>query len=605
MFKNKIQRTWAAIKLVFRNQSILACLYIILAILIAISLPIELALLTQIFNSLSTDTFSTSLLLSFVLLNILEIVASFLKKNIGLTLKNSAEKNATLYWMRKLENLEFASFENSDYLDLIQFAENAAKSNLFAFYDSVITCLIFSFQIIGILIFFYQVHILLSIIFLIMVVFTVFLDSRAMKMMNTMFAGQGTADRKFTYYEEAMQDPEVLSVLKIYHSITLFQEKIHALASALKKERIDTTLKSQRYTIFSYLLSFLFMASALLILLSSSINQDLATGLLVSAISALFLANTITEQFSYNLSTISENYLYVDKYFTLLDMPEIRVPSESMAFHADSKSTAVSSERAKATSNLIEFKNVSFTYPGTEKVVLQDISFQIDTRKNTALVGPNGSGKSTIMKLLLGLYPVDSGEILYKGKNIQDYSRSELAQAFAPVFQNFAKYDFSIYENFALSNDVDVSLVSNIFGILDLEEFRGRENIELGKLADNNQGLSGGQWQKLAVGRALYKQQKTAAFLVMDEPLASLDPRAERLFYSQVEKLKTHTAYFIISHRLSSTRLADIIYVLEDGKLVTSGAHQDLITEGGLYAEMYEKEKSWYVSQTDESEDTI
>lgn len=246
----------------------------------------------------------------------------------------------------------------------------------------------------------------------------------------------------------------------------------------------------------------------------------------------------------------------------------------------------------------IEFKNVDFCYPGTSKLVLNNLSFRIESGKHYAFVGPNGAGKSTIIKLLTGLYNEYEGEILINDKELRTYEAKELKALFSIVFQDFARYNISLYDFLTLGLGADKCENNRIAEVLEELQLlkvidhmpKGYKTI-LGKLTDDAYELSSGQWQRLALARTLIKN---APLKVLDEPTAALDPKTECHIYQEYSKFSTGVTTLFITHRLGSVVLADEILVFDNGKLVEHGAFQELMKIQGLFFDMYKEQRRWY-----------
>jgi ATP-binding cassette subfamily B protein len=249
----------------------------------------------------------------------------------------------------------------------------------------------------------------------------------------------------------------------------------------------------------------------------------------------------------------------------------------------------------------LEFRNVRFKYPGTDNYILDGVSFRIDAGKHYAFVGINGSGKTTITKLMTGLYNDFEGEILVNGRNISEYTQSELKAFFSVVYQDFARYYISIKDNIALGDVNRIRDEKNSVRIWDtimktnLEETAAKLpkglDTPLGKIKEGGLDVSGGEWQKIAMARAVMNQ---APVRILDEPTASLDPVSESRTYEEFEKISRDKTTIFISHRLGSTKLAHEIFVLNDGRIIEKGDHRQLMELGGFYAQMYESQRSWY-----------
>lgn len=245
----------------------------------------------------------------------------------------------------------------------------------------------------------------------------------------------------------------------------------------------------------------------------------------------------------------------------------------------------------------IEFRDVSFTYPGGAKPVLEHVSFRLEPGRHYALVGENGSGKSTVVKLLIGLYRPDSGEVLVNGRPTYQLSPEARRKLYAVVFQDFYRFPLTIRENVSLGLDTPAadSVLQDLFARLDfrpktLDRPAGLDS-DLMPLHETGAGLSGGEWQKLAVARCVLSP---APIAVLDEPNAALDPVAEATVYAAYRELLKERTTLFISHRLGSVRLSDEILVLRDGALIAMAPHEQLLRECPHYAALYETQKGLY-----------
>lgn len=241
----------------------------------------------------------------------------------------------------------------------------------------------------------------------------------------------------------------------------------------------------------------------------------------------------------------------------------------------------------------IELKNVSFTYPGNDKPTLKNINLTLNPYEKIALVGYNGAGKTTLTNLLLRLYDVTDGEILIGGRNIKDEIIKSHRNRFSAVFQDFQLFAVTLGENVALDTDYNENEVMQALkhSGFDKELPNGVNTEALREFDDSGMMFSGGEAQKITVARAFYKN---CPYVIMDEPSANLDPVAEyNLNKSMTEVAKNKTVIFI-SHRLSTTRHADRIYVMENGEIVENGTHDELMSQNGKYAYMFNLQAEKY-----------
>ena len=246
----------------------------------------------------------------------------------------------------------------------------------------------------------------------------------------------------------------------------------------------------------------------------------------------------------------------------------------------------------------IVFENVGFRYPGSEKWVLRHISFELPAGEKLALVGENGAGKTTLVKLLARLYDPSEGRILLDGRDLREYDVEALRQEVGIIFQDYIRYYFTAGENIAVGR---IDQLGNQERIADaaarsladtvIEKLPGQYQQMLGKRFENGVDLSGGEWQKIALARAYMRD---AQLLILDEPTAALDARAEHEVFQRFTELTRGKSAVLISHRFSTTRMADRILVLEHGGVLEMGTHEELLGHAGRYAELFNLQAEGY-----------
>lgn len=248
----------------------------------------------------------------------------------------------------------------------------------------------------------------------------------------------------------------------------------------------------------------------------------------------------------------------------------------------------------------VTFENVFFKYPYTEKYVLSGVSFTLNKGDKLSIVGINGSGKSTIIKLMLGLYNVDSGRILVNGYPMSDYDISDVRRMFSVLFQNFVQYPLTLRENVSLSdstnmendNDIETALVqSGVYDELQPKLENGLNSFMTRQFDNKGTELSRGQWQKIAISRAYFKK---APVIIFDEPSAALDAEAENRIFRNFEDITEGKTGIMISHRISSARISNKIIVLDNGIITEQGTHEELLAHEGLYSKLYNLQRDKY-----------
>lgn len=276
---------------------------------------------------------------------------------------------------------------------------------------------------------------------------------------------------------------------------------------------------------------------------------------------------------------------YLDPFMELMELPDEQKALQGAAFSGPVES--------------IVFENVDFTYPGSEKKVLDQVSFSVKKGEKIAVVGLNGAGKTTLIKLLCRLYQPGNGRILVNGRDIQEYDYASYMAQVAAVFQDYRLFNFTIEENISChevgQDEKMVKKLVNQVGLADkMEELPKGLHTLLGKAYDEEgTELSGGQEQKVAIARALYKD---ASLIILDEPTSALDPLAEAEIYENFNELAGGKTAFYISHRMSSSVFCDRVLVIDRGRVADFAPHGELMKkEGSLYRKMFEAQAENYI----------
>ena len=243
----------------------------------------------------------------------------------------------------------------------------------------------------------------------------------------------------------------------------------------------------------------------------------------------------------------------------------------------------------------LEFRDVHFTYPGTDREILKGMNFKMDEGHHYSLVGENGSGKSTVIKLMLGLYDNYDGQILINGKDARELPLNIRRSIFSAIFQDYVIFGTSIKNNIAMGFKDRETKVDDAIDDLDLREMINKMpdgvDTEIGKLDDKGLDLSGGQRQRIALARAIVSDSPV---VILDEPTAAMDPMTESKLYEKMGKITKGRTTVFISHRLGSTSLSDKIFLFKNGKVFEEGTHDEMMAKNGDYYAMYSSQKEWY-----------
>jgi ATP-binding cassette, subfamily B, bacterial len=396
--------------------------------------------------------------------------------------------------------------------------------------------------------------------------------------------------RRQNYLEWILTRDSHVKEVKIFGLAPLVLGRYRALFDKFYSEDRRLALRKSAAGLLLGALSLLAFYASYLFMADRAARARITLGDLTLYLAAFRQGQAAIQSALASIGSLYEDGLFVSNLFSYLDIPT-----------AGESPRARPSSAAKGRSQLIEFREVAFRYPGSDREALHGVNLRIEPGEKLALVGDNGAGKSTLIKLLLRLYDPTQGAILYGGVDLRDFDPRDLRDRIGVLFQDYVKYQFTALENVGLGEVRAISDRPRIDAAVDragartvVDELPQKLDTMLGGWFEEGHELSGGQWQKIALARAFMRDQ--AELLVLDEPTASLDAEAEHDLFLRLKALAADRSAILISHRFSTVRTADRIAVLQGGRIAELGSHEALLAEDGRYAHLFRLQASGYLS---------
>ena len=387
--------------------------------------------------------------------------------------------------------------------------------------------------------------------------------------------------RKSHYYSTVMTDRDSAAELRLFSLGSYFRNLFRNVREILRKEQIDLAWRQGIAEFLAQLAGLITMCVAIF---WSSLHI-LATGGSLGDLALIYQAfnqgQKLMQTLLGNIRQLYVNLLFIENLFSFLDM-EAKIP-ESLN----------PAKTPKTLKTGIEFRDVSFSYPGSETQCLSDFSLKIPSGSVTAIVGENGAGKSTLTKLMTRLYDVDDGEVLIDGINIKEQQLEEVRSLFTAMYQDPIKYHLSAAENISISQwskefeSAQIEQAAKDSGAdIPIRKLTAGYNTVLGKLFGGGE-LSGGEWQRIALARAFIRESPV---IILDEPTSAMDSWAEADWMDRFKALTADRTAIIITHRFTTAMQADVIHVMVDGNVIESGTHSELLRAGGRYMESWNRQ---------------
>lgn len=489
--------------------------------------------------------------------------------------------------MRKSERLQNISyFEDSEFYNDIQLLSSEASwrpVNLLVFGTSLISnAIVFA----SMLLIVSSVNILVSLLLFVVLIPQGIIAYRIQQQAFETLVSNSEESRKLDYYSQVLLSSNHIKDIRLYNLYFFFITKYtDVFTSITDKLQVDRRKK------FTNSALFITLNSIVIILMFGYVIIQIKKGVLdlgvifVFSTSIIYSINSMARLVE-DSSLLYDTLLYMENFFKFIEIE-------------DELSTEVPITKTENNfgDDIIEFRNVNFSYSNNSDLVLSNVSFKIAEGEKIAIVGENGAGKTTLVKLLCAFYPNYSGDIIVNNKSLREYELTDYRKQITSIFQDFSKFDISLRENVALSDLSRIFKNEDITKALD----KGRFNMKdmsldqvLGRKFDGGKELSGGEWQKVALSRAFFSN---APILILDEPTASIDAKAEYELFQDFLQLTQGKTVFYITHRLASVKFADKILVLKSGEIHSFGTHNELMNKDEYYRKLYKMQSSMYAEE--------
>ena len=497
------------------------------------------------------------------------------------------DMHVSIEMMKKATKVDFSCFDDSKFYDMYTRAlsqASGAAQRLVGTYISIVSNLISVISIVTLMLAMMSYEfILLAFVNVIVAYVVVVLQNKWQFEFNMSMT---RLDRAIGYFSGLFFNQGIAKEMRIFGSKNFFLDKV----LKYKEESIGKTNQylKKRHTP-DYIKEIIFASTTFLTMSLATfriLRGGATVGIFVATINAVQSLTSQLQSLTLNLPSLSDQSRYIGNLRIITDS------SQSIETTDDEQRILQNKESYK-----IEFRNVSFTYPNSERPVFTNLSFLINEGEHVCLVGENGAGKTTITKLLMRLYDPQNGSILIDNVDIKNYEINSVRACFSIVFQDSNLYSMSISENLFFSDaEANVIKASDSLESVNLNERfvkSGKfDNSQLTRLFDENGlVLSGGQMQRLFIARAFAKKSGLA---ILDEPSSSLDPMSEYELIETIERLFKNKTAIVVSHRLLFCRNMDKVLFLENGTLLETGTHLSLMHSKGKYYEMYEKQAKYY-----------
>lgn len=584
--------TLKSLALMLHSSPVLCVLFLLFEIVLCVIPVFSAKVISQIIEYF-TDIEGHSLdyliriVAFYIIMNVTTQILSPVRRLVHEKLSDQIARDSEMMFNSKVASLNTVQcFENNGFFNQMQLAKSGCGARLISSLQMISSLLRGGITIVLTVGYMLSIHWLIGSISLLAVIPNTFYNFWVSKNRAALFRSRTESSRRLSYFSSVLSTPTYAKEVRLFNLGQYILDKYRNLFDS-EYRRIGRIRNKQCFLgILCASLGAIVNGAALILFINMALNSKTSPGSIVLYISLLPQFIGGLQMIINALMHTRDNNQYIKHFFDFL----------SNDFGETNGSLKLESGCEGITD--IAVRNLTFHYPNAGRNAVKSLSFNIASPSLVAVVGENGSGKSTLIKLLMRLFDSSSGEILINGVPISDYDIVELRKNMSGVFQDPARFAFTIRENLSLADvrkniaEEDMINACKRAGIMDIVErnSRGLDTI-LDKQFEGGTDLSSGQWQKLSLARAFLSN---ASVLFFDEASADLDPKAEGLFYKNIREYAKDKIAFYITHRLSGTKDADLIIVLKDGEIAEIGKHSDLMKNEGEYYHLYHSQADGY-----------
>lgn len=486
---------------------------------------------------------------------------------------------------QKSAEIDLEYYENAQYYDTLQRAQQEASFRPNQILNRIAQVLQNGISLAGILALLISLYWGLAGVLLVAALPALWVRLKFAKVQYQWQRKRTSLERRSMYLGVLLAHDQFAKEIRLFNLSGLFRRQGREVRLQLYRENIRLMARRAIANLSAESFAKVLTVAVFVFIAYETIQGRLKIGDLVLYQQALQRGESALQGVLSGLSGLYEDNLFLTNLYEFLNLkPKIADPAYPKLF-------------PKPVQHGIEVKNVSFQYADTPRQALNEVSLKILPGETIALVGENGCGKTTLIKLLCRLYEPTQGQILIDGVDIRDFAIADLRQDISVIFQDYAKYFFSVRDNIWLGNiessaEQDVEQAARRSGAHDVIERlpKGYDTI-LGKLFEQGEELSIGQWQKVALARAFLRNSQ---LIILDEPTSAMDPMAEYEVFQRFRELTRDQMAVLISHRLSTVRMADRIYLMDNGHIAEAGTHEELVELNGRYARLFESQAENY-----------